>query len=388
MKQGGGLSILYKDTLSAHRWMPCVPTEYKYVEKERQWLLIRGEHGRKLAFLHCYIACQSFTSDDFLKWNEDLFSLLTQEALQLRCDGFMVLAMGDFNTHVGNIPGLEGNSPNTNRNHPMFTEFVTEVNLLILNTLPMCQEVFTWFKGNKKSLLDYGLIDADHVQNIKTFVIDENARHASGSDHALLQCTIEFDSSPRIEWNFDDVMKYDFNDSTDFTNYSNMLDRTLKTVNHEQFSKMALPDMLTHITTSIQASAKTVFGVTNNKRKNKGVELPKTIRSKIRQKGEVAKALHKATLDGDLDNIRKYQGEIDLLKENISNGISNMRLRKRTRLRAKLLKDDPSRRKFWKFIKSQAKNVGRISGLVNKVSSTIKTLTDNYMIEHKIKCNQ
>ena len=38
-KGGGGLCILYKDTLTPHHWLPKVEDRLKYVENERQWLL-------------------------------------------------------------------------------------------------------------------------------------------------------------------------------------------------------------------------------------------------------------------------------------------------------------------------------------------------------------
>ena len=74
-KGGGGLTILYKDTLTAHKYTPAVPTNLEYIQNERQWLLVN--HGKdRCAFLHVYIACQNYTSDSFLKWNEDLFFLI------------------------------------------------------------------------------------------------------------------------------------------------------------------------------------------------------------------------------------------------------------------------------------------------------------------------
>ena len=40
--------------------------------------------------------------------------------------------MGDFNTRVGNMAGLEGNTPDTNNNYPMFMNFIAEVNMTII----------------------------------------------------------------------------------------------------------------------------------------------------------------------------------------------------------------------------------------------------------------
>ena len=73
--------------------------------------------------------------------------------------------MGDFNTHVGWITGLEGTTPFIIKNSPMFFRFIREVNLIIINTLPLSQGLFTRFNdygssGGPCSILDYGLIDA------------------------------------------------------------------------------------------------------------------------------------------------------------------------------------------------------------------------------------
>ena len=195
-KGGGGLALYYRDTLLAHEWHPNVDDEYQYIEKERQWLLIHGEGNTKIAFLNCYIACQSFTTDAFIEWNHHLFQLITKEVVYLSQKGFMVLAMGDFNTHVGKIPGLEGNHPDTNRNFPMFNSFLTETDLVIMNTLPLCNGLFTRFKRDQTSVLDYGLIDGNHVQQVASFNIDTDARFDCMSDHTLLKCVISFRTSP------------------------------------------------------------------------------------------------------------------------------------------------------------------------------------------------
>ena len=154
-----------------------------------------------MCILAHYIACQSNKSDSFLQWNEDLFHLVTQEAKSLRRQGFIVLAMGDFNTRVGNIPGLEDNTADTNQNTPMF---LAEVNMVIVNSLPISKGLFTRFMDNSghhgtKSLLDYGLIDGDHVNTITSFTNDEEVRFDCRSDHALLECNLEFGAVPKVK---------------------------------------------------------------------------------------------------------------------------------------------------------------------------------------------
>ena len=72
---------------------PKVEPCYQYLDKERQWLLIDAG-SRKLAILHCYLACVSTSSDGFLAWNRDLYLMMAEEVLRLRRLGFVCLALG------------------------------------------------------------------------------------------------------------------------------------------------------------------------------------------------------------------------------------------------------------------------------------------------------
>ena len=100
------------------------------------------------------------------------------------------------------MKGLEGNTPDHNQNTPMFLNFLTEVNLLIINTLPIAKGLFTRFMDSSgrpgtRSLLDYGLVDHDKSNTVTPFIIDESARVECGSNHALLECIIEFSETPK-----------------------------------------------------------------------------------------------------------------------------------------------------------------------------------------------
>ena len=58
--------------------------------------------------------------------------------------------------------------------------------------------------------------------------------------------------------------------------------------------------------------------------------------------------------------------EIDDLKMQIKEKISVVKLQRRSRIRSKLLLGDPTRKKFWRFLKGQMKAAGNISALTNK----------------------
>ena len=374
-KGGGGLTILYNEALVAHQWTPDVPKHLQYVNTERQWLLLNTSNGGKCAFLHCYIACQNYSSEHFIQWNEDLFFMMTQEAIKLRRQGFMILAMGDFNSRIGQVTGLEGNTPDTNRNQPMFMSFITEVNLFIVNSLPISQGLFTRFMGNSslpgtKSLLDYALVDTDHMNNVSSIIIDEQAHYECGSDHALLECDVVLGPSPHIKWNVHDVLQYNFSAQTDFTKYQSTLEQSLSSISITKFSEMETNEMLPHITTSINNSAKHTFGL-KVKKKKKGMSLPKSILTKIKAKNQLARTLHIALLHQD-PQADQLEHDHEQLKLQIRDNISDLKLQKRRNLRSKLLRGDPTRKRFWRFLKSQAKSAGSITALYKVITITLK----------------
>ena len=282
---------MYKEDMTAHQWTPPVPPHLQHINNERQWLLL----GRKVAFLHIYVACQTSRNNDFIEWNEHLFELVTQEAISLRRQGMCCLAMGDFNTRLRAISGLEGNLVGRNRNTPMFLSFVEQVNLTIMNTLPLAKGLFTRFvdsgpSAGSKSLLDYGLIDSDHVNTVTSFIIDEEARFGCGSDHALLECCIELGASPSVHWAYSEAVHYNINTSTDFTKYKDSLDVAMSSIPLHIFSKLSVQDMLPHISENVNKSARDNIGI-KVKKTRRGRKLPPQVVKTIRSKNILSKQL-------------------------------------------------------------------------------------------------
>ena len=368
-KGGGGLCIFYRSNLHSHAWTPKVPANLKYVENERQWLLLTTGQAR-VAFLHIYIACQSHKNDGFLQWNEDLFQLVTTETIKLRRDGFTVISMGDFNTRIGAVPGLEGNTPDINQNTPMFLNFVTQTNMVIVNTLPLAQGIFTRFMDNTgqpgtQALLDYGLIDSEHVHTVSSFVIDADARFQCGSDHALLHVVLEFGSRSSVNWSYQEAIQYNFCETTDFSSFQTNLDNDVKTVSLTDFSNLDSELMLSHITRSLKETGKKCFNL-KVKKKKRGLTLPKPLIDKIKLKNDLSLRLahlHQHPLVCENLHLDPQDVEDDLtsLKAEIKSLVCDLKLKRRCKLRCKILRKDPSRKKFWRFLKSQIKSAGQIS---------------------------
>ena len=370
-KGGGGLTLIYKETISAHHWTPPVPDKLQYIMNERQWLLL----GNKCAFLHIYIACQTTRNDSYLQWNEDLFHLVTQEAILLRRQGICCLAMGDFNTRVGTLDGLEGNTPDTNSNFPMFTTFIQQVNMTILNTLPISQGLFTRFMDKagttgSKSLLDYGLIDNDHLNTVTSFTIDEDARFACGSDHALLECLIEVGDRPSIHWSYSEAVHYNITPSTNYAEYKTYLDTKISCIPLHNFEQLPVTEMLPHISETINKSAMCTIGLKVKKVKH-GRKLPQHIIKMIRTKTQLTRDLAQLDPSSPTAQVEEMEEHLDLLRADIKDSLSGLNLQRRQRLRSRLLKADPTRKKFWRFLKTQLKSAGNITAICDNTGKMV-----------------
>ena len=372
-KGGGGLCILYRETLTPHHWTPQVQPNLKHIENERQWLLI--DNGKeKIALLHCYIACQNNKNDEYLQWNEDLFQLMSNELAKLREHGFMVLCLGDFNSRVGRLPGLENNTPDINKNGPMFINFCLQANLVILNTLPVAKGLFTRFMNHTsqpgtKSLLDYGLVDTDHVKTVTSFVIDSDARYGCGSDHALLVVKMKFGLKPSANWVFHETLQFNTNPKTDYTKYQDELDQQSSNIPLHKFEELSSEEKLNHLTQSIIESGKKTLGL-KTKKKKKPSKIPKTLLNKIKAKNLLSSQVYKATQDC-LPNTGALQAKLTIMKMEIKDTLISMKLTKRFKLRSKLLLADPCRRMFWRFLKNQMKSAGSITGAYNKSGNMV-----------------
>ena len=384
-KGGGGLTLLYRDSLTAHEHKPTVPSRMEYISNERQWLLVTNGKDR-IAFLHIYIACKNNRDDSFLLWNEDLFFLVTQEALKLKQKGFTILSMGDFNSRVGIMKGLEANTPDHNQNTPMFLNFLTEVNLLIINTLPIAKGLFTRFMDSSgrpgtRSLLDYGLVDHEKSNTVTSFIIDEAARVECGSDHALLECVIEFSETPKISWSVNEPIHYNIWEGSSFLEYQTNLDSVMTTLSLTDFSKQPSTEMLKHVSEGINAAAMKTYGLKVAKKK-RGRKLPQKIISMIQAKNELSRKLSQQAPDNP--HSQKMKEELTSLKSEIKDSISNYKLQRRTILRSKLLLADPNRKKFWRFLKGQIQTAGQITALKNSEGEMVfnQSEIEEAILEH------
>ena len=131
----------------------------------------------------------------------------------------------------------------------------------------------------------------------------------------------------------------------------------------EQFKELSSDDQLDLLTNNLIEAGKAGIGI-GGKKKNKSYQLPKELRLKIAKKNTLARDLDSLTGSGG------RRGELEMalrgMKEEISADFSSIKMRRRAKIRNKILRKDPHKKKFWKFIKSHVASAGAITGLYSE----------------------
>ena len=194
-KAGGGIAMYTKKTpgLTFKEHMPNIDNPaHAFVNNERLWMKVHSLR-QKTALCAVYMGFQA-PDDRHGDWNNIIYQVLQSEIRDLRKAGYRVILKGDFNGHVGDTitKGVVGNHPDINRNGARFIDFLKSINACHLNgecrvkgdwSTRISRGLWTRQRGGISSVLDYGVILAEHVNTVKSFVIDDQGEFPTGSDH-------------------------------------------------------------------------------------------------------------------------------------------------------------------------------------------------------------
>ena len=94
------------------------------------------------------------------------------------------IILGDFNGHTGFL------GPHSmNKNGDMMLDLIDRNNLILLNGHPECKGEITWQQRERKSTIDYLIIDTELHQRFEKMTIDEQKEEFDLSDHNMLTAT-------------------------------------------------------------------------------------------------------------------------------------------------------------------------------------------------------
>ena len=94
--------------------------------------------------------------------------------------------------------------------------------------------------------------------------------------------------------------------------------------------------------------------------------MPPSIVEKIKNKNNYAKIVRSARLNYSSGQIKIMEHRLNEMRQEIKNSISDHKLTKKKRLRSKILLADPTRRKFWRFIKHLGETSSNITALYDE----------------------
>ena len=162
-ENGGGLLLMVREELANI----TVVVEKRDDVGEIMWLVMsNGRHNIRIGIV--YAPQESKTNLTKLK---TMYKGITEQVEEAKLKNQSLLLVGDFNCKIGKT--LDGNSEELTKGGKMLNNLVLKQNLKILNSSRKCKGLWTREEGEKKSVLDYVLVDANDEELVKKITIDE-----------------------------------------------------------------------------------------------------------------------------------------------------------------------------------------------------------------------
>ena len=194
---GGGLAYYTKQSdgiLFKEHSPPIADPALHYVRNERFWLTAESLM-MKTAICGLYLGCQ-YGDDRLGTWNDGMLAVLQSEAATLRAQGYRIVFLGDFNSHIGSVPGqgVPGNHNDVNLNGERFLRFMEDGSFCHVNGVGhLTTGKWTRQRGGSKSILDYAVVSSEHLYTVQSLLVDEAGLLGGGSDHNFLVLVLKDD---------------------------------------------------------------------------------------------------------------------------------------------------------------------------------------------------
>ena len=293
-RAGGGLAVFTKRFsnifFKEHRPKIDNPA-HAFVNNERVWMKCEST-GRKTAVCGLYLGFQA-PDDRHAHWNDILYDVLRAEIRDLQQAGFRILLKGDFNGHVGAAveDGIVGNHLVKNRNGVRFLQFLDDVNACHLNgacrvagdwETRISKGLWTRQRGGISSVIDYGVVLLEDLASVKSFEVDDQGRHPTGSDHNWIFTSLE-DSfvTKRTVLNNGSAKKHtwDFGEGFDWSKFAETVGHL---VDETPYERMHLTPHSQKAAQILLSSASTNIGVRDPRKKSKrSTLLPRDVVNEI-----------------------------------------------------------------------------------------------------------
>ncbi|MEL6646065.1 MAG: endonuclease/exonuclease/phosphatase family protein, partial [Pseudomonadota bacterium] len=174
-KKGGGLMILYKET-----------DDVKLEKRESNSKDILEVFGKiKSTVLRVIIIYMDCGNNQEAKVRNRRIAEELENKLESRREEPTII-VGDFNAHLGYLGYQE-----ENENGKRINELINRQGLTLINIDEKCSGVYTWQRGEQKSVIDFVLTNENACNIIKKMHIDEEKEECDISDHNLITITLD-----------------------------------------------------------------------------------------------------------------------------------------------------------------------------------------------------
>ena len=178
-KKGGGLLIV-------HRENKRINFE-KMENKNKNLLEMKGKcYGQKLRIVLVYFDSDK-SKEGGQKRNKALKIEVEKAMGSAKENNEAILVLGDFNGHIG----LLGHQK-ANQQGKLILKWIEEDGLSLLNMDENCEGVYTWSRGDQKSVIDYAFVNKEMYNHFIEMKIDEKKEEFADSDHHMITIKFKF----------------------------------------------------------------------------------------------------------------------------------------------------------------------------------------------------
>ena len=415
-KSGGGLLFYLRNdnglVFTEHSPAILNPA-HAFVKNERMWVTCESLR-QKTAVCGLYLGFQA-SDDRHATWNQIMYEVLKSEVIELRRAGYRVVLKGDFNGHVGDQlgRGVVGNHPAINRNGERLLSFLDDVNACHLNGACRVQDDWssrisrgTWTRqrGGISTILDYGVVSREHLESVKSFVIDDCGDYPSGSDHnwSFLEMEDRFVTRRKLTSN-KSVKKprWNFGSNHDWSGFCDSVERMTGDLGNETklFEDLTVAQLAERGAEILLESARNVIGFKTQSSKKVKTTLPRDIVSALEFKAVLegnwkskASALssipHADRDEVDTAAVAEAERLYNEQKLVVKLALGGRRFRERKRILEKCSGNSVDALKcFWSFVSQNEKKSSDIDCVTNPDTKNlvddkegIKTEVENHLL--------
>ena len=343
-----------------------VDREDHFVNKERFWVKTHSA-STKTAVCGAYYGCQS-ADDRHAWWNDAMFATIHEEEAELRAQGYRILMMADFNSHVGNQDGvgIKGNHPDVNRNGRRFLDFLHRTKMQHVNGMSnITRGLWTRQRGVSKTVVDYSTISEEHARTVKCLEIDDVGKYGSGSDHNWMFITLQDDfvMKKRLLQGQSRKPSWRIAPDQDWSGFQEAVRSRVKDVDHKSLS---LNELASCVASSLLLAGKETIGLNENKGQvvEKPKEYPRHILEEINQRREM-EGEWKSAVKSSHGNILELEDRYLDQKKKVENILFKFSMSGRDKVRTDCAGKTPhAKRCFWSHVSTKIKQSSEISAKV------------------------